>query len=35
LSFSIDNLSLTRIDDLPGPDGRRLWRVGGVNQPPL
>jgi len=35
LSFSIDNLSLTRIDDLPGPDGNRLWRVATVNQPPL
>jgi alpha-ribazole phosphatase len=35
LSFSIDNLSLTRIDHIPGPGGRRLWRVGTVNQPPL
>jgi alpha-ribazole phosphatase len=35
LSFSIDNLSLTRIDHIPGPDGNRLWRVDTVNQPPL
>jgi alpha-ribazole phosphatase len=35
LSFSIDNLSLTRIDRIPGPDGSPLWRVGSVNQPPL
>ena len=35
LSFSIDNLSLTRIDHIPGPGGRRLWRVGTVNQPAL
>lgn len=35
LAFSIDNLSLTRIDDISGPGGRRLWRVAGVNQPPL
>jgi broad specificity phosphatase PhoE len=35
LSFSIDNLSLTRIDHIPGPGGSRLWRVGTVNQPPL
>ena len=35
LSFSIDNLSLTRIDHIPGPGGGRLWRVGMVNQPPL
>jgi len=35
LAFSIDNLSLTRIDDIPGPGGSRLWRVGSVNQPPL
>jgi broad specificity phosphatase PhoE len=34
LSFSIDNLSLTRIDRIPGPDGP-LWRVASVNQPPL
>jgi len=35
LSFSIDNLSLTRIDHIPGSGGNRLWRVGMVNQPPL
>jgi len=35
LAFTIDNLSLTRIDHIPGPGGSRLWRVGGVNQPPL
>jgi broad specificity phosphatase PhoE len=35
LAFTIDNLSLTRIDHIPGPGGRRLWRVGTVNQPPL
>ena len=34
LSFSIDNLSLTRIDHIPGPGGSRLWRVATVNQPP-
>jgi len=34
LSFTIDNLSLTRIDQIPGPSGSRLWRVGVVNQPP-
>ncbi len=35
LAFTIDNLSLTRIDHIPGPGGTRLWRVGAVNQPPL
>jgi alpha-ribazole phosphatase len=35
LSFTIDNLSLTRIDHIPGPGENRLWRVGMVNQPPL
>lgn len=35
LAFTIDNLSLTRIDHIPGPGGSRLWRVGSVNQPPL
>ena len=35
LSFSIDNLSLTRIDHIPGPGSSWLWRVGLVNQPPL
>jgi broad specificity phosphatase PhoE len=35
LAFTIDNLSLTRIDHIPGPGGSRLWRVGTVNQPPL
>jgi len=35
LTFVIDNLSLTRIDHIPGPGGSRLWRVGLVNQPPL
>jgi broad specificity phosphatase PhoE len=34
LSFTIDNLSLTRIDQIPGPGDGRLWRVGVVNQPP-
>jgi broad specificity phosphatase PhoE len=35
LAFSIDNLSLTRIDDIKGPETSRLWRVATVNQPPL
>jgi len=35
LAFTIDNLSLTRIDHIPGPGESRLWRVGTVNQPPL
>lgn len=35
LSFAIDNLSLTRIDHIPGPAASRGWRVGTVNQPPL
>ena len=35
LAFTIDNLSLTRIDRIPGPGGGRAWRVGTVNQPPL
>jgi alpha-ribazole phosphatase len=35
LAFTIDNLSLTRIDHIPGPGVGHRWRVGGVNQPPL
>jgi broad specificity phosphatase PhoE len=35
LAFSIDNLSLTRIDHIPGPGLGHGWRVGTVNQAPL
>jgi broad specificity phosphatase PhoE len=35
LSFTIDNLSLTRIDRISGPGASHLWRVASVNQPPL
>jgi len=35
LAFTIDNLSLTRIDHIPGPGVGNNWRVGSVNQPPL
>jgi hypothetical protein len=35
LAFSIDNLSLTRIDHIPGPGLGHGWRIGTVNQPPL
>ena len=35
LAFTIDNLSLTRIDHIPGPGIGHCWRVGAVNQPPL
>lgn len=35
LAFTIDNLSLTRIDYIPGPGVGHRWRVGAVNQPPL
>jgi broad specificity phosphatase PhoE len=33
LGFSVDNLSLTRLDHIAGPDGAGAWRVVGVNQP--
>ena len=35
LAFVIDNLSLTRIDHVPGPGVGNNWRVTSVNQPPL
>lgn len=35
LAFVIDNLSLTRIDHIPGPGVGHGWRVGSVNQPPV
>lgn len=35
LAFTIDNLSLTRLDHIPGPGVGHHWRVGAVNQPPL
>jgi alpha-ribazole phosphatase len=35
LAFVIDNLSLTRIDYIPGPGVGHGWRVGSVNQPPI
>ena len=35
LAFTIDNLSLTQIDHVPGPGVGHAWRVGAVNQPPL
>ena len=35
LAFSIDNLSLTRIDHIPGPGLGHGWRIGTVNQLPL
>ncbi len=34
LAFSIDTLSLTRIDRLDGPGEGNAWRVGRVNLPP-
>lgn len=34
LAFTIDNLSLTRIDHVPGPGVGHGWRVSAVNQPP-
>ena len=34
LSFTIDNLSITRIDCFHGADGRQDWCVIGVNLPP-
>jgi len=35
LAFTIDNLSLTRIDHIPGPGVGHGWRVSAVNQPPV
>jgi broad specificity phosphatase PhoE len=35
LAFTIDNLSLTRLDHIPGPGVGHGWRVGVVNQPPV
>jgi alpha-ribazole phosphatase len=35
LAFSIDNLSLTRLDHMDGPGNGHGWRVGPVNLPPL
>ena len=34
LAFSIDNLSLTRIEHFPEPGGAHGWRVVTANQPP-
>ena len=34
LSFTVDNLSITRIDCFHGADGRQDWCVIGVNLPP-
>jgi broad specificity phosphatase PhoE len=34
LAFTIDNLSLTRLDHFPEPGLGHGWRVGVVNQPP-
>ncbi len=35
LAFSIDTLSLTRLDHIVGPGAGHGWRVGPVNLPPL
>jgi len=35
LAFTIDNLSLTRLDHIPGPGIGHRWRIGAVNQPPV
>jgi len=35
LAFSIETLSLTRIDHIDGPGAGHGWRVGMVNLPPL
>jgi broad specificity phosphatase PhoE len=35
LALSIDNLSLTRLDNIDGPGHGHGWRVGSVNLPPL
>jgi alpha-ribazole phosphatase len=35
LAFSVDNLSLTRLDRVDGPGPGHGWRVGPVNLPPL
>lgn len=35
LAFSIETLSLTRLDHIDGPGAGHGWRVGPVNQPPL
>lgn len=34
LAFTVENLSLTRIDHIAGPDGAGQWRVVTVNQRP-
>ena len=34
LAFTIDNLSLTRIEHFPEPGGAHFWRVAAVNTPP-
>ncbi len=34
LAFTIDNLSLTRLDHIDGPGNGHGWRVGPVNLPP-
>ena len=35
LGFSIDNLSITRIDHVDGPAKGEAWRVAAVNLPPI
>ena len=35
LAFTIDNLSLTRIDRFDGPELGHGWRVVTANQPPI
>lgn len=35
LAFSIETLSLTRLDHIDGPGAGHGWRVGPVNMPPL
>lgn len=35
LAFTIDNLSLTRIDHFSSASGEPAWRVGAVNHPPI
>jgi alpha-ribazole phosphatase len=34
LAFTIDTLSLTRIDRIDGPGRGHGWRIGAINLPP-
>ena len=34
LCFSVDNLSITRIDHIPGPGAGGNWKIVSVNQSP-